>query len=287
MRLISIILFLMLPISVATASTVLSPDDELEALLDAYDNVIDNANGNDIKRLRVAANILLAVHKRIEFIEERALGQNHYILINIASQRMHLVRDVKVLHSQVVIVGDLDNPTPIFSDDIKYIVTNPYWNVPYSLAVRDVMPMLRDNPRLIDRYGYELVNNATGKVVNFDLRADLRKFRLRQRHGPNNALGDIKFMFDPHPKRAIYIHDTPTKHLFDDPYRRESAGCIRASNTEAIKLFVLRDQTMTESDKTDRWVKLKKKTPVHIVDWPTYISDSGNLIVNGKRIYLN
>ena len=280
LKLILVIASLLVPSFVYADRPNISPMEEIEQLL-MLESIMDENDPDYI-------HIVDAISDRSGFLASRAKGDIDYILVNIGSQRLDIIDDLELTSSQKVIVGRDSRRTPVFTDVIKYIVSRPYWNVPRSLAERDVLPKLRENPRDIERHGFEMVRVGTTEVVHpFDLNMDLRKYRIRQRPGKHNALGDVKFMFDPHPKRAIYLHDTPSKYLFDTEVRRHSSGCIRVENPGMIELFLMKDVDIKESEQGDRWVRTPVETKVHIVDWPVYFHE-GELIItenNERRVF--
>ena len=154
-----------------------------------------------------------------------------------------------------VIVGQaLDKRTPMLLEDLRLIEIQPYWNVPPSIAREELVPRLRREPAYWDREGFEFVGTgaAAGRVdpllSEVGLRATLEgRARIRQRPGPRNALGDIKFVF---PNReAIFLHHTPSTQLFERTRRDFSHGCIRVEDPVALAAFALQGRPgWTESD---------------------------------------
>ena len=143
-----------------------------------------------------------------------------------------------------VIVGKaLDTRTPLFDEDMRFIEFSPYWNIPPSIARSETIPRLRRDPSYFQQQGLEFVG-ANGQVytaLSADrLDAVLRgQMRIRQRPGPKNALGNIKFVF---PNNSnIYLHHTPAPLLFQRDRRDFSHGCIRVEDPVALAQFVLRN----------------------------------------------
>jgi murein L,D-transpeptidase YcbB/YkuD len=133
--------------------------------------------------------------------------------------------------------------TPIFTAEMKAVLLRPYWEVPASIARREIVPILRKNPRYLDKENLELVSNTARAVPLAVTPENLQalaagKLRLRQRPGPDNALGLIKFVL-PNPY-SVYLHSTPAQRLFDEPRRAFSHGCIRVSDPVALAVEVLR-----------------------------------------------
>ena len=171
------------------------------------------------------------------------------VVINVPEfvLRAYEVQDgqVRVQQTMKVIVGRAyASRTPLFSEAMRHIEFSPYWNVPRSIAHQELVPQLRRNPGRFAALGYEFVTGG-GQVVN-TLRPDLLdavlagSARIRQRPGPDNALGDIKFVFPNND--AIYLHHTPSVGLFERDRRDFSHGCIRVEDPVALARFVLARQ---------------------------------------------
>jgi murein L,D-transpeptidase YcbB/YkuD len=148
------------------------------------------------------------------------------------------------LEMKVIVGRALETRTPLISEELRFIEFSPYWNVPPSIASKELVPRLRRDPAYWTREGFEFVMH--GGQVATELSADrldaaLRgEARIRQRPGPANALGDIKFVFPNND--AIYLHHTPSVGLFARERRDFSHGCIRVEDPVALAKFVLRDQ---------------------------------------------
>lgn len=271
------ILLLLSTIIPFNVSANMSPFEELDVLTQA---VYEIEKTTDHPSATAKSFLLKGIEERQKFIRERLNDDTTYVMVNIGSQRLTAIRDGKTEQSQKVIIGRDSRKTPIFSDDIKYIVTRPYWNVPTSLSERDVIPKIAANPEIAAQRGYEMLETATGKVVPFNPKASLRKYRMRQKPGPLNALGQIKFMFDPVPNRAIYLHDTPDKGLFENDVRRYSSGCVRLEDPDTFAKFLLNGEHLPVSKVNDKWFKLPEAMTVHIVDWSVYVDQNGDIVVN-------
>lgn len=148
------------------------------------------------------------------------------------------------LEMKVIVGRALETRTPLISEDLAFIEFSPYWNVPRSIATEETVPRLQRDPAYWTREGFEFVG-AGGRVDTVlsegQLQAVLRgEARIRQRPGPANALGDIKFVFPNND--AIYLHHTPSVGLFSRERRDFSHGCIRVEDPVALAKFVLREQ---------------------------------------------
>lgn len=176
----------------------------------------------------------------------RQLGER-YIIVNTAGYHLKTVDERKTQQNMRVIVGQPYRQTPSFESDMTHIVFNPYWNVPSKLARRDVLPRQQQDDTYLRAYGFEVFTNVDGERVGEDIDAidwnELSSsdfpYSLRQKPGPLNALGQMKFMFlNPW---QIFLHDTPQRELFTVSRRNFSSGCIRVEDPRALAEFVLDD----------------------------------------------
>ena len=168
------------------------------------------------------------------------LGRNH-LIVNIAGFELKRVADGRVEERMNVVVGRPYNKTPVFSDAVRYLEFNPYWNVPHGIAVKEELPKLKQNPAARAAAGFEAVRgNTVYPLTSINWRQygpGNFPFQLRQRPGPSNALGRVKFMFPN--KFDVYLHDTPAKSLFDKSERAFSHGCIRLARPLDLAVQVL------------------------------------------------
>ena len=150
----------------------------------------------------------------------------------------------RVLDMRVVVGDELaSRRTPIFADTMQYLEFGPYWNVPRSIAVNEILPQARRDRGYLTRNRYQILrgwgDNAPvvdpSRLSNVELFST--RYRVRQLPGPWNALGRVKFMFPN--DYAVYLHDTPSKALFDESHRAHSHGCVRVSDPGALAAFVL------------------------------------------------
>ncbi len=202
-----------------------------------------------------ALNVTPAARARqIELTMERLrwtpfLQGSRMVAVNVPEfvLRAYEVHDgrVQVRATMKVIVGKAFNTrTPLFDEDMRFIEFSPYWNVPPSIARGEVVPKIRRNPGYFHDQGFEFVTGAGQVVTSLSgehLDAVLRgAWRIRQRPGPKNALGDIKFVFPNNDN--IYLHHTPAVDLFGRDRRDFSHGCIRVEAPVELAKFVLQDE---------------------------------------------
>ena len=218
------------------------------------------------------------------------LGARH-ILVNIAAFELAVVEAETDVLTMRVMVGRPYRRTPVFSGAMTYLVLAPYWHVPRNLAVQDKLPLIKRNPgylaqqkmTVFEGWGAEarVVDPAT---VNWgEITASNFPYRLRQDPGPGNALGRAKFMF---PNRHnVYLHDTPSRELFDQPERAFSSGCIRVERPLELADHLLRDDPRWDRRSLEaaigRWqeqtVPLRRAVPVHVLYWTAWAEPDGSI----------
>lgn len=178
--------------------------------------------------------------------------------------------------SMRVVIGKASNQTSFFYDEIEQVDYNPYWGVPQSIIVNEMLPRLRGDPGYLDRAGYE-VTDAKGRrisssSVNWSAYGGKVPFSIRQTPSEANALGELKILFPN--KHAIYMHDTPQKALFDRDERAFSHGCVRLQDPRGMAAAVLgksRDYIAEKLAKGHSVEKVAEKIPVYVAyftAWP-------------------
>ena len=219
----------------------------------------------------------------------RELGRRH-IWVNLADFRLEAWEDGQLVREYDVMVGSQASSTPEFSEDMQYIVLNPWWGLPAGSA-RPRFQSFRRNPGLVREYGFQIYNQAGAPVSVYEIDwsrwGDDWPYRMSQPPGPTNPMGEVKFIF---PNRHnVYIHDTTERDQFVRTRRDFSAGCIRVRDPLAMADWVLAgqdgwdrariDQVAAGSSPTVVW--LDNRLPVHIAYW-TVVGDPG-----GNVRYLN
>lgn len=221
---------------------------------------------------------------------------DRYVLVNIAGYNLKAVEKGNIVMDMPVIVGEMENQTPIFSDRIQYLDFNPYWVITRTIASKEELPRLQKNPRyLVDRkvrlfssWDEDAVEIDSTKVNwNAISPAQMAHYRLRQDPGPLNALGRVKFVF---PNRfAIYMHDTPKHDLFSQSTRNFSHGCIRVSDPLALAAFALGEEKQAwtaEKIKSTidtgkrKVVQLTVPLSVHLTYQTTWVDKDGTIHFN-------
>jgi murein L,D-transpeptidase YcbB/YkuD len=219
----------------------------------------------------------------------KSLGDFH-VAVNIPEFRVRVNRNGETVHATRVVVGKRSNPTPVFSDEMEHLIVNPYWNVPTSIVSNEMLPDIMIDPTgFFERHGYELFARGEGRGMRpvhpefvdwFTI--DPKQVLVRQPPGRGNALGRIKFMF---PNRhAVYLHDTPTKNLFQRSIRAFSHGCVRVKNPLEFADAILAEDPEWSSERLkrmfggrERKVELAKHIPVHLTYFTAMVDADGTV----------
>ena len=189
-----------------------------------------------------------------------------YILVNIAAFRLDVIEGERSVLSMKTVVGKEYTRTPFFAARVTEVIVNPWWNVPDSIAIKELWPKQRRDSSTFAREHMVVTNG-----------------RIRQRPGPWNALGRLKFNM---PNRYnVYLHDTPAKSLFERPFRAFSHGCIRLEKPLDLALHLLRDQPQWTSAAiegdiaagTERAIPLTAPQPVYVLYWTAWVGDDGHM----------
>jgi L,D-transpeptidase YcbB len=209
-----------------------------------------------------------------------------YILVNIPDFKMDVFENGQRVMESKVVVGQLERQTPIFTADMTYLVLSPRWHIPRSIAVRDKLPQLRRNPQALARQNIQIFTSGGQRVdpgaVDWSaVTARNFNYQLRQEPGPRNALGGVKFMFPN--SHNVYLHDTPSRDLFNRNQRTFSSGCIRISNPLELAEYLLRHDPQWSQDALkrattrgrERVVNLPEAVPVYLLYWTAWVDDEG------------
>ena len=208
----------------------------------------------------------------------RVLGER-YIVVNVPAFRLDAYADgARALSMRVVVGSELaSRRTPIFSDSMSYVQFGPYWNVPRSIAVNEILPLARRDRGYLERNDYEIVRGwgDDAPVVDpwrlSDAALGSSRYRVRQRPGPGNALGRVKFMFPN--DFNVYLHDTPARALFGERVRAYSHGCVRVADPAALARFALAERAGWTAERIAETLRdgqrvravLPRKIPVYLI----------------------
>ena len=197
--------------------------------------------------------------------EPRDMGERR-IEVNLADFSVAVLEGDRVIHQARVVVGKPDTPTPVFSSVMRYVLINPSWQVPDSIIKKEMMSKLG----ALSRRGYE-VKTVGGRLT------------VRQLPGEDNALGRFAFMFPN--DHAVYLHDTPSKDLFDAETRAFSHGCIRVEDPQSLAVLVLGGESTGWTDERiegaiggkERTVFLPRPLPIHIEYFTDFVDEFGEM----------
>jgi murein L,D-transpeptidase YcbB/YkuD len=212
---------------------------------------------------------------------------DRYIMVNIAGFYLNVVEQEKSLLDMRVVAGKTYRKTPVFSDKITYLVINPHWSVPDTIAKKDILPKVKKDPKFLKNQKFHVFEGWGANTREIDssmidwntvTAANLR-YRFRQDPGPQNALGRVKFMFPN--KFNVYLHDTPAKELFVKARRDFSSGCIRIEKPVELAEYLLRDHsdwppeyirsTLTGSDVNVQAITLPEPVNIYILYWTVWV----------------
>ncbi len=272
-------------------------DEELENALKAFQG--ENGLGQDGvvgPRTRAAFNggnvaiseeMLIANMEMWRWMPED-LGDVH-VAANIPEFRFSVFKGGREIHSELIITGKTDKQTPVFSDVMETIVFHPFWGVPNSIKVNDLLPTLARGGDL-SRNGLRLQKNGRDvdpRSIDWS-RDDIRSYHVYQPPGRENVLGVVKFMFPN--KHQVYMHDTPTKNLFNSKVRTYSHGCVRVRDpVKLAEVLMEADQgwprsrvaSLVNGGPQNNTIKLNSQIAVHTTYFTARVDENGDLLTFG------
>lgn len=250
-----------------------------------------HADGMVGEKTRLALNVqalptspatLLANMEQWRWMPDQ-LGDTH-ISVNVPEFTTRLIKDGKAIHTERVVTGKLTTATPLFSDKMQTVVFQPNWILPDSIKVNELLPQLQEGNGLKD--GLRMTFNGRD-VDPWDVdwsKADITHYAVYQPSGDDNALGVVKFLFPN--KHAVYMHDTPSKKLFNSEVRAFSHGCVRVRNPLRLAEHLLAADKGWSVDKVrdlawdgpeNNVVKLDTQVPVHITYFTATVDQAGKV----------
>jgi len=224
--------------------------------------------GNTLQHLNQPVEILirqiLVNMERMRWIPKEPKGD--FILVNIPQYRLIVYEKGKRMFAMNIVAGSSQNQTVIFTGDLKYVVFSPYWNIPPSIIKKEILPGIKRDKNYLAKHNMEWNNGA-----------------VRQKPGPNNSLGKVKFLFPNN--YNIYLHDTPAKSLFDEPKRAFSHGCIRLADPKKLAMWALRNQPEWTEDRInkamnsakEKFVTLSATIPVFLGYFTAWVDEEGEI----------
>jgi murein L,D-transpeptidase YcbB/YkuD len=223
-----------------------------------------------IKDMNITVNerikTLMVNMERCRWISPSLTKTQQYITINIPSYTLTYFKNGKPALESRVVVGKSLNRTVVFSGEMSEIIFSPYWNVPSSILRKEILPAIAKNANYLAEHDMEWVGD-----------------KVRQRPGPENSLGLVKFVFPN--SFSIYMHDTPAKTLFKEEQRAFSHGCVRVARARDLAIVILKEDKNWNVEKIDATMNrgvektytLKTKIPVYIGYFTAWVDRDGTI----------
>ncbi|MDT0649732.1 L,D-transpeptidase family protein [Autumnicola edwardsiae] len=190
---------------------------------------------------------------------------DHYILVNIPNYKLTVVRESDTVSTHKVMVGTQARKTPIFSDEIQYIVYNPTWTIPPTIKKNDVIPGAAGDISYLKNRNLTIYDNDGQEVdpstINFGSGEGM-DYTYRQKAGSSNPLGQVKIIYPN--EYLIYLHDTPSKALFERNSRAESSGCVRVQGAIELSKYLLKNRSQYSSEDIDEIIASGKTTQIEV-----------------------
>lgn len=215
-----------------------------------------------------------------------------YVLVNVPGYQMDFIKNNRSVLSMRTIIGRRDRSSPSFKSDITQVIFNPTWTAPQSIAVKDLLPAQQEDPGFFDSMNIDVFMRGQSKGVRYNpydidwhqFDEEYFPYLLVQRPGPHNSLGRIKFQSIN--KHAIFLHDTPYRHLFDKRQRLFSSGCIRLEKPEQLAAALLGDNFNPTPDSANKVVELiethqtvehplTQKVPMYLIYMTAWVDENG------------
>lgn len=257
----------------------LSPTGKTDAATRAWLNL------NPVHKMRLLAHNLRRLQHLPKYLHER------HLMVNLASQELSYVEAGQERLNMKIVVGRDGLRTPIMNQWLTSIVLNPLWNVPNSIARRSVFPNALRNPDQFVKRDYALVEgwSSPARFVPLDqvpanaFEVERPSYRIVQKSGNYNQLGRAKYRLSN--QQAIYLHDTPYRHVFNKEQRDLSAGCVRVENSELLaetiltSAGVLSEQQLAAiyASAEERYLTIKPRVAVYLMYWTAQVDKQGQV----------
>jgi murein L,D-transpeptidase YcbB/YkuD len=208
------------------------------------------------------------------------------ILVNVPSYEMTYWDSGQTVFESKVVVGRKARPTPLMRTNLDTLILNPTWNIPWKIMVKDIIPKVKNDPQYLNRENIKIIPKwgsdeviAASQIDWKTLNPNSFPYRMTQMSGHRNALGLYKF--NTPNRRAIYLHDTPSKGLFNKTLRAYSSGCVRVEHADVFAERLLAtqeielDEPLSTEPLSNHSIPLRQRIPVHII-YQTAWYEAGN-----------
>jgi murein L,D-transpeptidase YcbB/YkuD len=299
------------------AASAHAPDAELfDATLEHAVRTVQQRHGfapDGVVGPQLVATLNVPVEERMRQLEinlerwrwlPREFGAR-YLLVNIANFALEVREHNQPVLTMRTVVGRPDRQTPVLRGALSHLVLSPTWHVPARIALQDKLPLIRKNPGYLARHGFQVFRGnqeVDPRTIHWAQMTHTNfPYTFRQRPGATNALGRVKFLF-PNPF-DVYLHDTPSRELFQETVRAFSSGCIRLEKPLDLAAYLLRDNPTWTPDKIraaserphEQVVSLATPFPVYVLYWTAWADADGRVqfrpdiyerdVVLGKRLH--
>ncbi|MDT0684910.1 L,D-transpeptidase family protein [Autumnicola psychrophila] len=224
---------------------------------------------------------------------------DHYILVNIPNYKLTVVKNKDTISTHKVMVGTQARKTPVFSDEIQYVVYNPTWTIPPTIKKKDVIPGAASNISYLKNRNLTVYdangNEVDPSTINFGSGEGMN-YTYRQKAGSSNPLGQVKIIYPN--KYLIYLHDTPSKALFERNSRAESSGCVRVQDAIELSKYLLKNRSEYSPERIDeiiasgktKQIEVTQKVKVHHLYWTAWRENgearfTADIYGTDKKIY--
>jgi murein L,D-transpeptidase YcbB/YkuD len=224
----------------------------------------------------------------LDRLRKDELKKNTYILVNIPEFKLHYYDELGKCKDFNVIVGKEETPTPMLTSQIEWVIANPYWTVPQSISHNEILPQIKKDSLYLQRNRFSVVDDKSNPVdvstIDWEtLNPDDFAYWFKQ-DNQNSSLGAIKFLFPN--EEAVYLHDTPSKKLFEKRIRTFSHGCVRVQNPEELAQMIISAYSESSGDlniksvidkKAHKEIRIEKSLPIYIRYYSCTADSNGNL----------
>ena len=192
---------------------------------------------------------------------------HRFVMVNIPAASVEAVENGQVVQRHTAIVGKIDRQSPILESKITNLNLNPYWHAPASIVRKDIIPLMRKNPKYLEESNIHIYDGQGNEIPpeTIDWNTDEAvKYLFRQDPGKNNAMASVKINFpNPH---AVYMHDTPQQGLFSNLMRFDSSGCVRVQNVRDLIVWISRNEAGWDRQRIEQVIASRQRQDIDLTD---------------------